>query len=314
MKVAWIVVTAAATLVSWGALAQQPLPPPAQQTPPPATQPDFSKAEVKTTDLGHRTYMLEGVGGNITVAAGDDGVIMIDSQYEPLHDKIKAAVASATGLPIRYIVNTHFHGDHTGGNAAFSADGVIITAQANVRRRLAEGSVNGLSGAKTPPLTGATLPTNIYTDDMTLKIPGRVAELKHAENAHTDCDTWVYWADANVLSTGDTMATGRYPNIDFANGGNIKGMIAATDRYLELVNDDTKIVPGHGSLATKADLVNYRTMLITARDRMAKLISDGKSEQDVIAAKPFADYDAKLGVNDQASQNFTRVVYHSLKP
>jgi cyclase len=307
MKVMWIVVTAIATMVSSSALAQQ-------TAPPPAAPPDFSKAEIKTTALGHRTYMLEGVGGNITVAAGDDGVIMIDSQFEPMHDKIKAAVQAATGLPIRYVVNTHFHGDHTGGNAAFAADGAIIAAQANVRRRLAEGSVSGLTGAKTPPRTGAALPTDIYTDDMTLKIPGRSAELKHIENAHTDGDTYVYWTDANVLSTGDTMSTGRYPNIDFANGGNIKGMIAATDRFLEFVNDDTKIVPGHGSLATKADLVNYRTMLVTARDRMAKLIADGKSEQDAIAARPFANYDAKFSVNDQASQNFIRVVYHSLKP
>jgi glyoxylase-like metal-dependent hydrolase (beta-lactamase superfamily II) len=306
MKIAPI--AAAAALIAVQAVAQQPAVPPSPQ------QPDFSKAEVKVTDLGNRTFMLEGVGGNITVAAGDDAVIMIDAQFAPMHDKIKAAVDGATKLPIRYVVNTHFHGDHTGGDAGFAGDGAVITAQANVRKRLAEGTTNGLTGGKTAPVTGAGLPTNVYADEMTLKIAGRTADLKHASNAHTDGDTYVYWTEANVLSTGDTFATGRYPNIDFANGGNIKGMIEASDRYLQLVNDQTKIVPGHGFLATKADLVNYRTMLVEARDRMAKLIAEGKSEADAIAARPFADYDKKLGVNDQASQNFIRVVYHSLKP
>jgi cyclase len=280
-----------------------------------AQQPDFSKAEVKITDLGNHTFMLEGVGGNITVAAGNDAVIMIDAQFAPMHDKIRAAVDAATNkLPIRYVVNTHFHGDHTGGNAGFAGDGAVVTAQENVRKRLVEGTVNGLTGSKTAPVTGAGLPTNVYADETTLKIAGRMAELKHVANAHTDGDTYVYWTEANVLSTGDTFATGRYPNIDFANGGNIKGMIEACDRYLKLVNDQTKIVPGHGLLATRADLVAYRTMLVDARDRMAKLIGDGKNEADAIAARPFADYDKKLGVNDQASQNFIRVVYHSLKP
>ena len=306
MKIAVVVATALAAAFVIEAAAQQSAPPPAQ--------PDFSKAEVKVTDLGNRTFMLEGVGGNITVAAGDDGVIMIDAQFAPMHDKIKAAVDAATRLPIRYVVNTHFHGDHTGGNAGFANDGAVIPAHANVRKRLAEGTINGLTGAKTPPVTGAGLPGNIYTDEMTLKIPGRTADLKYAPNAHTDGDTFVYWTEANVLSTGDTFSTGRYPNIDFANGGNIKGIIDASDRYLKVVNDQTRIVPGHGFLATKADLVAYRAMMIEARDRMAKLIADGKSEADVIAARPFADYDKKLNVPDQASQNFIRVVYHSLKP
>jgi glyoxylase-like metal-dependent hydrolase (beta-lactamase superfamily II) len=306
MKLAAIFAAVAVAAVVAEAVAQQP-------TPPPPQQPDFSKAEVKVTDLGHKTFMLEGVGGNITVAAGDDAVIMIDAQFAPMHDKIKAAVDAATKLPIRYVVNTHFHGDHTGGNAGFAADGAVVTAQVNVRKRLAEGTISGLTGAKIAPVTGAGLPTNVYTDTMTLKIAGRSADLHYIANAHTDGDTYVYWTEANVLSTGDTMSTGRYPNIDVANGGNIKGMIEACDRYLELVDDQTKIVPGHGFLATKADLVAYRAMLVDARDRMTKLIADGKSEADVIAAKPFTDYDQKLGATNQASQNFIRVVYRSLK-
>jgi len=141
---------------------------------------------------------------------------------------------------------------------------------------------------------------------------GRVADLKHIANAHTDGDTYVWFKTANVLATGDTFTNGRYPNIDFANGGNIKGMIAAADTYLKLANDKTRIVPGHGPIGDKAALLDYQTMLVTARDRMAALVGQGKSEDDVVAAKPFADLDVKWAPTELASKNFIRVVYHSL--
>jgi glyoxylase-like metal-dependent hydrolase (beta-lactamase superfamily II) len=146
-----------------------------------------------------------------------------------------------------------------------------------------------------------------------LEVKGRAAQLKHPANAHTGGDTFVYFADANVLSTGDTVTIGRYPNIDTLNGGNIKGMIAAADIYLALANDGTKIVPGHGPLASKAQLAEYRAMLTTARDRMAALIKDGKSESDIYAAKPFADLDAKWATSEQQGKNFMRVVYFSMR-
>lgn len=276
-------------------------------------QPDFSKVEIKTTDLGHKTYMLEGQGGNITVAVGQDGIIMVDSEFAPLHDKIKAAIAKLSSAPIKYLVNTHYHGDHTGGDSAFAKDGAIVVAQDNVKKRLEEGTTNGLTGAKTAPVSGDALPAKTYKTSLTLKVKGRTAMLHHVANAHTDGDTYVWFKDANVLSTGDTVTMGRWPNIDFAVGGNIKGMIAASDIYLKLVNDDTKIVPGHGALANKAQLIAYRTMLVAARDRTAKLVKAGKTEDEVIAAKPFADYDQKLGATDEQSRNFIRVVYHSLK-
>jgi cyclase len=279
-----------------------------------AQQTDFSKVEIKTTDLGHHTYMLEGNGGNITVAVAADGVIMVDSEFAPLHDKIKAAIAAVTNQPVRYLVNTHFHGDHSGGDAPFAQDGAVVVAHVNVKKRLADGSVNGLTGAKTAPVTGAALPSRTYTSATKLVLKDRTAQLRHIANAHTDGDTYVWFGDANVLATGDIVTLGRYPNIDFASGGNIKGMIAGVDAYLKLANDKTQIVPGHGPLADKAALVSYRAMLVTARDRMAKLIKAGKSEQDAIAAKPFADYDAKLGASEQQSTNFIRVVYNSLKP
>jgi glyoxylase-like metal-dependent hydrolase (beta-lactamase superfamily II) len=257
-------------------------------------------------------YMLEGQGGNITVAVAKDGIIMVDGQYAPLHDKIRAAISTISNQPIKYLINTHFHRGHVGGNEPFAKDGATVVAQGNVKSRLAAGTTDGLTGEKTPPVPQGALPTDTFTNFSKIRLNGRVADLKHIENAHTDGDTYVWFKTANVLSTGDTFTNGRYPNIDFANGGNIKGMIAATDAYLKLTNAKTRIVPGHGPLADKAVLTEYRAMLATARDRMAKLVKDGKSEDDVIAAKPFADLDAKWAPTELASKNFIRVVYHSL--
>jgi cyclase len=295
-----------ATMMTLSAPAFAQAPPAA---PPP---PDFSKVEIRTTDLGDNCYMLEGQGGNITVAAAKDELIMVDGEFAPLHDKIRAAISTVSNLPIKYLVNTHFHGDHTGGNEPFAKDGATVVAEINVKNRLAAGTTNGLTGVQTPPAPQGALPTKTYTGAYKIRLRGRVADLRHIANAHTDGDTYVWFKTANVLSTGDTFTNGRYPNIDFANGGNIKGMIAAADLYLKLTNATTRIVPGHGPLADKAALLEYRTMLVTARDRMAKLVKAGKSEDDVVAAKPFADFDAKWAPTELASKNFIRVVYHSL--
>jgi cyclase len=301
-----IAVVAVMTALSGSVFAQQP--PPAASPPPP----DFTKVEIKTTGLGDSVYMLEGQGGNITVAVAADGIIMVDGQFAPLHDKIKAAIEAISKQPVKYLINTHYHGDHTGGNELFAREGATIVSQINVRNRLAAGTSNGLTGARTPPAPQAALPSDTYTNFSKVRLKGRVADLKHIPNAHTDGDTYVWFKTANVLSTGDTFTNGRYPNIDFANGGDIKGMIAAADAYLKLTNGKTRIVPGHGPLADKAALLEYRTMLISARDRMAKLVQDGKSEDEVVAAKPFADLDAKWAPTELASKNFIRVVYHSL--
>jgi len=301
-----IAVAATTLWLAGNALAQQQ---PAPAAPPPV---DFSKVEIKTTDLGDGIYMLEGQGGNITVATANNGIIMVDGEFAPLHDKIKAAISAVSSQPVKYLINTHFHGDHTGGNAPFAKDGAIVVSEVNVKNRLEAGTTNGLTGVKTPPAAPETLPAKTYSGAFKIRLDGRVADLRHIANAHTDGDTYIWFKTANVLATGDTFTNGRYPNIDFANGGNIKGMIAATDLYLKFVNDKTRIVPGHGPIADKSALAAYRAMLVTARDRMAKLVKDGKSEDDVVAAKPFADLDAKWAPTDLASKNFIRVVYHSL--
>jgi glyoxylase-like metal-dependent hydrolase (beta-lactamase superfamily II) len=254
---------------------------------------DFSKVEIGTIDLGNKTYMLTGQGGNITVAVGTDGIIMVDAQFAPLHDKIKAAITKISPLPIKYLINTHYHGDHVEGNDQFQKEGAIIVAHDNLRVRLAAGTTNMLNGNKTPPAPAARIPTVTYqVGDMKVQVGGRVAELKHVINAHTDGDTWVYFPDANVLALGDTF-TRNYPNIDWGNGGNIAGMVAAADRYLKAANDNTKIVPGHGALATKANLQEFRDMLATVRDRLQKLLDEGKTEQEVLALDPLKDLNAK---------------------
>lgn len=283
------------------ALAQQPI--------------DFANVSVKTIDLGHNTWRLEGAGGNMTVAVGTDGIIVVDSQFAPLYDKIKAAITAISPLPVKYVVTTHFHGDHTGGLARFQGDGAIGVAQDNIRVRLAAGTINGITGAKTAPQPEAGLPKQTYIGgSTTLEVGGRKALLTHVNNAHTDGDTIVYFADANVLATGDVMNNlKRYQTIDFANGGDIRGAIKALDLLLTLANNDTKVVVGHGGPATRADIEEYRAMLVTADERVAKLFNEGKSEEEVIAARPLKDLDEKWAQNETAAVAFLKMVYNSYK-
>src|ERR1700674_4801238 len=223
---------------------------------------DFSKVEIKTTDLGNKTYMLEGQGGNITVAVGTDGIIMVDTQWAPLSDKIKAAIKAISPLPIKTIIITHFHGDHTGGIANFRKDGAQVIAEDNIRLRLLGGTTNGTTGSKTPPVAADALPTETYFGGTkTIEVGGRKAIITHVYNAHTDGDSYVYFPDANVICTGDIMNNNhRYQQVDFANGGDVRGMIRGTNEWLKLANDNTKIVVGHGGLAKKSDVAEYNAM------------------------------------------------------
>jgi glyoxylase-like metal-dependent hydrolase (beta-lactamase superfamily II) len=308
-RIALIAIAAATVMLSGAARAQQPA---ATPTPPPPLI-DWDKIQIKTTDLGNKTFMLEGQGGNITVAVGTDSIIQVDGQFAPLSDKIRAAIKAIAPLPVKYLINTHYHGDHTGGNENFTKDGVIIVAHDNIRVRLAAGTINGLTGGKVAPRPADALPKQTYFGgSFAVETGGRKAQLTHVANAHTDGDTWIYFADANVLATGDTFNNlKRYQNIDFANGGDVRGMIRALDAYLKVSNDGTKIVPGHGPLATKADLVTFRNMLVTSHDRIKKLFDEGKTEQEVVALKPLADLDATWGNNAQHAEGHTRNVYQS---
>jgi len=281
-----------------------------------AQQPiDWDKIEIKTTDLGNSTYMLMGQGGNITVAVGTDGIIMVDTQFAPLSDKIKTAIKAISPLPIKYVVNTHFHGDHTGGNENFQKDGATVVAQDNIRVRLAAGTTNGTTGNKVPPVAPGALPKQTYVGGtMTLEVGGRKAMLMHINNAHTDGDTLVYFADANVLCTGDIMNNNhRYQQVDFANGGDIRGMVRGTDQFLKLANDDTKVVVGHGPLAKKTNVADYNAMVKMVRERVEKLYREGKTEAEVQSANPLQDINATWAADDKAAANFLKQVYNSFQ-
>ena len=299
-RIALAALAGATVMFAGTAIAQQPV--------------DWDKIQIKTTDLGNNTYMLEGQGGNITVVVGTDGIIMVDTQFAPLSDKIKAAVKAISPLPIKYIVNTHFHGDHTGGNANFQNDGATVVAQDNIRLRLvAGGNKNGTTGNAQPPAPAGGVPKETYAGgSKTIEVGGRKVVLHHVYNAHTDGDTWVYIPDANVIATGDVMNNRhRYQQVDFANGGDIRGMIRATDAWLKVANDNTKVVVGHGPLANKANVAEYGAMVKTARERVEKLMKEGKTEAEVVAAKPLADLDKTWADNDQAAANFVKQVYNS---
>ena len=278
--------------------------------PPP---PEYSKVEIKTTDLGNKTYMLEGQGGNITVAVGDDAVLMVDTQFAPLHDKIKAAVTKISLLPLKTVINTHYHGDHTGGDGLFAKDGAVVLAHDNVKKRMTEGTSNPVTGAKTPPALDR-LPTKTYTDKVDVELKGRKVQVGHPANAHTDGDTYVFFPDSNVLATGDIVSIfeGRYPNVDVGVTGNINGIIAAVAGYIKLSNDQTKVVPGHGPILNKARLQEYHDLMASARDAVQKAMA-GKTEDETVAAKPLAAIDPKVKSTPEASANFVRMIYKSLK-
>ena len=305
-----ITLVAVAAMITDAALAQ-----PSTQPPPPPLI-DWEKIQIKTTDLGHNTYRLEGQGGNITIAVGTDGIIMVDSQFAPLSDKIKTAIKTISPLPVKYLVNTHFHGDHTGGNANFAKDGAIVVAHDNIRVRLAGGSVSQQTGQAVAQIPPEGLPKQTYFGgSMTLEVGGRKANLTYIANAHTDGDTWVYFADANVLCTGDTANNlRRYQNIDYANGGDVRGMIRATETYLKASNDTTKVVVGHGPLANKKDVEEFRAMLVTSHDRIKKLFDERKTEAEVLALDPLKDLNETWAAgNPQLGINQIKNVYHSFE-
>ncbi|MGK7874796.1 MAG: MBL fold metallo-hydrolase [Xenococcaceae cyanobacterium] len=273
---------------------------------------DFESVQIETIPVAEGIYMLVGEGGNIGVCAGADGVFLIDDQFAPLTEKIRAAVNNISDQPIRFILNTHWHSDHTGGNENFGKAGVVIVAHDNVRKRMRVDQFIEIFGMNIPASPPAALPVITFNDTVTFHLNGCSIYAFHVEPAHTDGDSIIYFADTDVIHTGDTYSNGRYPFIDISSGGSIKGMIAAVERVLAMASEQTKIIPGHGPLSTRAELVAYRDMLKAVHDRVREAIAKGISMEEFIASKPTTDFDSTWGRGFLKPEQFLQIVYMDL--
>jgi cyclase len=276
-----------------------------------APQPDFSKVEIKTTKISNNFYTLEGQGGTIGVLVGPEGIFMVDSQFAPLSQKIAAAIHQISSQPIRFMVNTHVHGDHTGGNENFAKMGVTIFSRDELRWRLEHPSPgpNGAPGVAAPPIA---LPVVTYEGPVSIHMDGEDVHLIPIPRAHTDGDTLVYFPNNDVLMTGDYFRSVQFPNIDRVNGGSLNGMIEGLGVTIGLAGPNTKIIPGHGPMVNRAAVIAHRDMILAIRDKIAAMVHEGKSVDEVLAAKPTSDYDS-IPNAATTSERFVRQVYAELK-
>ena len=276
-----------------------------------ATQ-DFANVQIQTEKVADNVFMLIGAGGNIGVSAGQDCVFMIDTSYAPLADKIKAAVAAVSGKPIKYVVNTHWHQDHVGGNENFVKAGATVVAHENVRKRVSTEQFVKLLNKTVPPLPESALPVITFSRNVTFYLNGNEIFVFHIARAHSDGDAIVHFKKSNVIHMGDIYFNGMYPFIDLSAGGSINGMISAVKRILLLCDQNTKVIPGHGHLSNKSELEQYLKMLVTVRDRIAREIKAGKPLDAVIASQPTRDLDPTLGKGFMKTEQFVKIVYDSL--
>jgi cyclase len=265
-------------------------------------QQDFSQVQVKVHQVSGNVYYLEGAGGNVGVLVGDDGVLMIDDQFAPLSEKLVAAIRTISNRPIRLLVNTHIHGDHTGGNANFGAMGVDIVAHDNVRVRLTRG-LNG--GAPAPAVA---LPVMTFGESLSLHLNDETITVVKLPPAHTDGDSYIKFANADVIHAGDAFRTVGYPGVDFGNGGTVKGTIEALQALYDAAGPNTKILPGHGVVVTRDEVAAFRDLTIDLQKRFTDLVRQGLTLEQVIAAKPTADLDEKYGSPERLIPAFYNAV------
>ena len=258
-------------------------------------QQNFDKVEIKTEKLSPTTFVLFGAGGNVGVSVGEDALFIIDDQYAPVSPKILAALKQLSDKPIKFVLNTHWHGDHTGGNENMGKGGALIVAHDNVRKRMSTEQFIALFKSKVPPSPKVALPVVTFSTDVTFHINGDEVYGFHVPKAHTDGDTVVHFKKSNVIHMGDVFFNGWYPFIDVSSGGSPEGVIAASDRVLAMSDDNTKIIPGHGPVAGKGDLKAYRDMLASVSGRVKALMKEGKKLDEIKAAKPSAEFDEKWG-------------------
>ncbi|MEQ1730383.1 MAG: MBL fold metallo-hydrolase [Vicinamibacterales bacterium] len=262
-------------------------------------QQDFSKVEIKTTKLTDSYYTLEGSGGTIGILAGPDGVFMVDTQYAQLTDKLVAAIKQVSSGPIRFMVNTHVHPDHTGGNENFAKLGVTLLSSDQLRTRL---------GSAARPAPPAALAAITYDGPVTVHMNGDDVQLIRVRSAHTDGDTMVKFMKADVIMSGDFYRQIGYPFPDRNSGGSVQGLIDGLKQMADAAGPNTRIVPGHGTVVNKAEVLAHRDMAIAVRDKVVALVKQGKTADEIVASKPTAEYDAKVPQGATTSERFIRAI------
>jgi cyclase len=297
-----------------------------QQAPSPADllarmRAKFNTAPLETQKLGEDVAMLSGPGGSVVVLNGPDGKFVVDTFVAPAWPRLKEALDGLGNAPVKCVIDTHWHFDHTDNNAPLRAGGAMVLAHENAKKRMSEAhdlpvlyrAPNGaLAGLHFDPSPVEALPQQTFAAGYKLQANGETLALQHVPAAHTDTDIYIHFEKANVIQMGDLFFNWMYPYIDPSTGGKITGMIAAADKIISLAGNDTKIVAGHGPLGNKADLTKFRDMLVTSRDRVERLKSAGKSAQEAVAEKPFADLDPVWGNGIINSEQWVQVVYLTL--
>ena len=273
---------------------------------------DFDKVQIQTVHVAGNVYMLIGSGGNIGVCAGDDGVFMVDDQFAPLTKKIRAAIAKISDKDIRFLINTHWHYDHVGGNENIGEAGSVIIAHKNVRTRMGTDQFIDFFQKTIPASPASALPIITFTKDITFHVNNENIEVFHVKTAHTDGDAIIYFKNADVLHTGDIYFAGIYPFIDVSSNGSVAGVIDAATYVLSIINDKTKVIPGHGPLSNKAELKAYVEMLSFLKDNITKSISEGKTFKEIQGSRPTQQFDTTWGGGFLSPDQFVQILYSDL--
>jgi len=268
---------------------------------------------IRTEQVAEGVYVLFGQGGNIGVSVGEDGVFIIDDQFAPLTPKIDAALKALHPDPVRFVLNTHWHFDHTGGNENYGNAGAVIVAHDNVRARMSVPQMMEFFKRAVPASPPEALPVVTFNDSVSFHLNGDEIRAVYVANAHTDGDAFVQFRGRNVLHAGDTFFSGSYPFIDLDSGGSIKGLIAAVDAMLALADEQTRIIPGHGPVSGRAELVTYRKMLEETSSRVRELKAGGRTVDEIVAAAPNADYDAEWARGFITGERYIRMLYALLE-
>jgi glyoxylase-like metal-dependent hydrolase (beta-lactamase superfamily II) len=271
-----------------------------------------NEVEYRATPLSDTVSMIQARGGNVAVSAGDDGVFIIDDQYKPSIEGLLAAIGEISDRPVRFVINTHYHGDHVGGNEAIGAGGGIVVAHDNIRKRMSSAQFNHFWGDEIPAWPAGALPVVTFSDRVTLHLNGEAVTAYHVPRGHTDGDSIIHFPASNVLHMGDIFFNGLYPYIDLDGGGTIQGMIGAVERGLELADGETKVIPGHGPLTDRDGLAAYHAMLVEIRDRVQALVDQGLDLAQAVAARPTAPWDEALGKAFIKPDALVIFVYNSL--